>query len=261
MSRKLSDPERDAPKSKRFKSNNDKISMQISYVPTHYFCFCFYFFGIVYFLSCKFFATHQKHILLVVKTHIKHTHKYKANINNLPFPIAGIQASIDPCNLNNYYIFGNKHSNQCWYFNNQNKLSFIKIKDVPKYETQHKVCVHGCAMFETQNKNKYVLIYNGMYEIYDLQTKQWNDNGIKLNKHFMKHKFGMGLSMITDLFEKNTIHIMGGVGSEQKYGYFKFNEQIISNCDFRFVFHFCFVCASFSHIWKNKNKKKTCEFT
>ena len=47
---------------------------------------------------------------------------------------------------------------------------------------------------------------------------------------FSRKCFGQGFSMITDIFEKNKIHVIGGMLSEQKYGYFQFNQQIIKDC-------------------------------
>ena len=175
------------------------------------------------------------------------------NNQKLPSKLSLIRALIDPFNDNNYYIFGNFMDNRCWYFNNH-KQSFDEINKIPKHEIQYQVDGHGCAMFVTENNNKYALIYGGWdtrasYNIYNFQTKQWNDNAIKLSEQWVKNQnivfdrnseyaFGGGLSMITDLFEKNKIHIIGGFGSEKKYGYFEFNEQILNNSDLSCVF-FC----------------------
>ena len=166
----------------------------------------------------------------------------------LPQQMTIIRATIDPFNDNNYYIFGSKFNNKCWYFNNQNKETFNEISDIPKANKQKQDYGHGCAIFETpKNKNKYALMYGGSqgnatYNIYDFQINAWNKNAIKLNNLWFYNEnemcdqnrtygFGVGLSMITDLFEKNKIHIIGGGASFQKYGYFEFNEEIINNCE------------------------------
>ena len=169
--------------------------------------------------------------------------------------MCGMAVSIDPFNDNNHFIFGSNNNNNCWYFNNKNKPSYIQIESIPKHKTQKEVRGHACAMFETENNNKYVLIYGGeilaaTYNIYNLKMNKWDNNAIKLNKQWFidqwimydghsEYGFGSGLSMITDLFEKNKIHIIGGCNSYQKYGYFEFNEQIINNCDLSCVFFFC----------------------
>ena len=113
--------------------------------------------------------------------------------------------------------------------------------------------MHACAMFETINdaSNKYGLIYGGndgraTYNIYEFEKQKWNDIAFQLNNQWFnndnimkdghsEYGFGKGLSMITDLFAKNKIHIIGGRESEQKYGYFKFNEQILNNDNLSFV--------------------------
>ena len=90
---------------------------------------------------------------------------------------------------------------------------------------------HECAYFEISNdKNndidKYALIYGGCqkhacYHIYEFKNETWNKNAIKCNGTWFrnhrislgfesKYGFGGGLSMITDLFEKNKIYIVGG---------------------------------------------------
>ena len=191
---------------------------------------------------------------------------------SLPGEMWMVCALVDTFNDNNYYIFGSDYNNQCWYFN-QKKESFIKIDDIPRHIGQNEVSDHGCAMFETpQNKNKYALIYGAnlgragetaTYAIYDFKINAWNENAIKLNNLWFndekimkngqsKYGFGQGLSMVTDLFQKNKIHIIGGASSLQKYGYFEFNEDIINNSDLSqfvspyFEFFFCFsvICAN-----------------
>ena len=47
--------------------------------------------------------------------------------------------------------------------------------------------------------------------------------------------FGKVLLMITDLFVKNRIHVIGGNQSAQKYVYFEFNEEILNNPNLSFV--------------------------
>ena len=95
----------------------------------------------------------------------------------LPRKMTYIRALIDPFNDNNYYIFGSLCNNQCWYFNDQTQ-THTQICDIP---TKHSVFNHNCAIFKTQNKNKYVLIYDGgsanaICNIYNLKTKKWIEN-------------------------------------------------------------------------------------
>ena len=161
--------------------------------------------------------------------------KQSPEIRKLPYKLCRISALIDPFNKNQYFIFGSANWHKCWYFD-QNEQSFIEINDMPMYRTPH-----GCAMFETkENQNKYALIfgsdrdrdrarhretYRATCNIYDFQTKKSNDNVIE-----SEYGFGEGLSMITDLFAENKIHIIGGRHSERKYGYLEFNEQMANSC-------------------------------
>ena len=207
-----------------------------------------------------------------------------SKVEKIPFKMFNVRALVDPFNDNNYYIFGSLRNNACFYFNEmQQKWADI----IPKHISQNEVWGHSCAMFETENKNKYILIYGGdchsgssTHNIYDLQTQKWNANAIKLNNQWFNNKdimydgaskygFGEGLSMITDLFVKNKIHIIGGLLSEQKYGYFEFNQQIIDNpklsCVIQALFlrfflacfsivRICAVCSKQQH--KHKFTKK-----
>ena len=174
--------------------------------------------------------------------------------NVLPMKMSFVKTVIDPCNHKNYYIFGSAYNNQCWYFNHKTR-SLNKIKDIPKNK---RVFMHNCAMIETindGNTNKYALIYGGddetaTYNIYEFETQKWNKIAMQLNNQWLRSKditfaekskygFGPGLSMITYLFEKNKIHIIGGLESQQKYGYFEFNQQILNNPNLSFVLFFC----------------------
>ena len=172
------------------------------------------------------------------------------------------------------------YKNQCLYFN-ENKQSHIEISDIPKHESQFQVNGHGCSMFEIQNDNKFAFVYGGnygtaTYNIYNLKKKEWDNNALKLNNQWFnnndimadgasKYGFGNGLSMVTDLFEKNKIHIIGGSLSNRKYGYFKFNHQIMNNPELSFVFSFCMrvcMCACVCFLFvlcaisRYKQKKK-----
>ena len=178
--------------------------------------------------------------------------------NALPQEMAYVKTVVDPFNHKSYYIFGTGNSNRCWYFNHETQL-FNEISDIPKRQTQGPVCGNACAMFQTINDgNKYALIYGGSelsstYNIFDFQKQKWNEIAIKLNKLWFncsriitdgsaKYGFGVGLSMITDLFTKNKIHIVRGDQSEDKYGCFEFNEQILNNSDLSFAL-LLFLCV------------------
>ena len=191
------------------------------------------------------------------KPQFQNTNKTQTKkLNVLPIKMAHVNTMIDPSNDKNYFIFGTQFSNECWYFNHKTQ-TLNKIKDIPKFPTQRQVWQHNCAMFETindGNSNTYALIYGGdnvsgnaTYNIYEFKTKKWNKIALQLNNlwfdndNIMKHGksmygFGRGLSMITDLFAKNKIHVIGGDESAQKYGYFEFNEKILNNSNLSYVF-------------------------
>ena len=94
------------------------------------------------------------------KSHFENANHTETNTNEkqtnvLPMIMAWVKVMIDPSNHKNYFIFGSKLNNQCWYFNHETH-SFNKINDIPKYHG------YNCAMFETikdGNTNKYALIY------------------------------------------------------------------------------------------------------
>ena len=181
-------------------------------------------------------------------------------LNYLPMRMAHVKTMIDPYNDKNYFIFGSQNfenNNECWYYNHETH-SFNKINDIPRCQGRP-VSGHACAMFEAindGNTNKYGLIYRGssftpVYSIYEFKTKQWNEIALQINKQWVKNNsdkymFGSGLSMITDLFAKNKIHIIGGQQSYNKYGYFEFNEEILNNRNLSFVSYnrFCLNCEN-----------------
>ena len=196
---------------------------------------------------------------------IQNTNKSgKKQLHVLPMKMANVKTMMDPWNHKNYFIFESLN-NQCWYFNDE-KQTLDRIIDIPKCQTQNGVCGHSCAIFETFNdaSNRYALIYGGndksaTYNIYEIKTKQWNAIATQLNYKWFKNKnimhdafseysFGQGLSMITDLFAKNKIHIIGGALSHEKYGCFEFNQQILNNPNLSFVW---------LHCKKEKTTKKT----
>ena len=196
----------------------------------------------------------------------------------LPETMMALQTLIDPFNGNNYYIFGSLQNNKCWYFNHKTQ-TFKQIDDIPKDARQNSVSWHNSAMFETTNDNKYALIYGGVktfgsnatYNIYNFKMKTWDDNAVKLNnqwfdnQNIMKdggsmYSFGKHVLMITDLFEKNKIHIVGGHQFLTKYGYFEFNQQILNDPNLSFVGYAklrgWFECAKLRNA-TNTHKKKT----
>ena len=157
-----------------------------------------------------------------------------------------IRGFVDPNNDKNHFIFGALFKDECWKYEWE-KQTYFKLSDIHK---QPSVGWHDCAYFEIKNKNKnknnnntqYVLIYgntyNGIYCIYEMQNERWNDNAIKFNDLWFnnheimkdgksKYGFGYHLSMITDIFEKNKIHVIGGNESGNKYGCFEFNEDVL----------------------------------
>ena len=163
-----------------------------------------------------------------------------------------VRTVLDPTNDKNYFIFGSANNQQCWKYD-CHKQKYIELKyNIPKHKDQTHVYCHECAYFEIKNKkndcDKYALLYGGgffetwgaCYHIYEFNNEKWNENAMKLNDKWFdnesilqgehsKYGFGEGLSMITDIFEKNKIHIMGGLGDSHKYGCFEFNHQILLN--------------------------------
>ena len=158
--------------------------------------------------------------------------------------MCNVRGVIDPNNDNNHFIFGSVDNNKCWKYDYETQ-TYIEIKPgIPKHSTQKNVDGHQCAYFEINN-DKFALIYGGSrfsacYAIYEFNNQKWNDIACQLNdtwfenakiaKYGLLNKgFGDGLSMITDIFEKNKIHIVGGYRTEFKYGCFTFNHEILSN--------------------------------
>ena len=187
----------------------------------------------------------------------------------LPMSMESVRGFVDPSNDKKYWIFGSEFNNKCWEFNYKDK-KYIKLKkDIPKHEKQQKVRAHGCAYFEIPNVTnenemcQYALIYGGYdayYGIYEMQNKKWNTIARQLNgkgfgnEEIMKggeseYRFGAHVSMITDIFEKNKIHIIGGYQSENKYGCFKFEEQKLMNPNLSYITSFWILDFTFNFIW------------
>ena len=153
-----------------------------------------------------------------------------ANTLELPDYMSDIRGFVDPLNNANFYIFGSSYNNNCYYFDNDTQ-KYTKIGEIPQNQQLSNVNEHGCACFQIKkNKNNcdyYALIYNfdsiqQYFVIYDLKNQIWIDDF----KDIPIYGFGRGLSMITDIFEKNIIHICGGLNSELKHGYFTFNKSV-----------------------------------
>ena len=107
------------------------------------------------------------------------------------------------------------------------------MKSIAFQKIKHKL---KCLSIHADASNKYVLIYgdhkSATYNIYEFKAQKWNEIGFQLNNQCFnndnimkdgtcKYGFGNVLSMITDLFAKNKIYIIGGESSYQKYGYFE----------------------------------------
>ena len=186
-----------------------------------------------------------------------------------------IRGIVDPLNTENYYIFGGTHSNECYYFNKKEKI-YVNLGSVPKHYKQLQLMGHGCAYFKIKNQNNYnnnynnydnynhyALIYgsnsnDGYFQIFDLKLRKWdsqiskynnlwfNDENIMKNR-LSKYGFGHGLSMVTDLFNPNIVHIAGGHRTLIKYGYFDFDNEFNAPNQCLFVwfcfFFYFFLCA------------------
>ena len=200
--------------------------------------------------------THKKEITHTNETkhkkYIDLTGSSVSSVPELPMEMAYIKGMIDPNNDKNHYIFGSLENNLCWKYDFKRK-KYIELNDeMHTHANQLKVRGHECALFEIPNDesyndsdDKYALIYGGnsqsaCYLIYEFKNETWNENAIELNDLWFdntdimrngksKYGFGQDLSMITDLFEKNKIHFVGGELSETKYGVFEFNREILLN--------------------------------
>ena len=189
----------------------------------------------------------------------------KKHLNTaLPKKMTYIRGIVDPKNPKNHYIFGSQGNNECWKYNYETQ-EYIELKNnIPKHINQYEVNGHECAYFEIKNNNhcdQFALIYGGSYgsscySIYEFENEKWNLNACKLNNKFIfnqnimfnldsKYCFQAGLSMITDIFQKNKIHICGGRQTLNKYGYFIFNHEILSNPDLGIICSFLCVYVFF----------------
>ena len=168
----------------------------------------------------------------------------------------------DPNNDKNYFIFYTMNDT-CWKYDSQKQI-FISLKSNINEQTTHR-WMNDCAYFEIKNDNLYyqfALVNGGPhlkqhYSIYELQNQKWNLSLQKLieNETNIQCDFGVESSMITDIFNKNKIHIIGGTQSEQKYGCFKFNHDIFVNQNIGMLF-FCF-CRFVQFVLRNcANLKK-----
>ena len=178
--------------------------------------------------------------------------------------MAAIRGFVDPRNASNVFIFGSSQSDECYYLKKDTKNQTMKYQhftDIPKDTNQKSVMSHECCVFAIENNNKnskdyYALVYGGgdkffgashaHYQIYEFKENvndtingNWNDyiqvcnNKWFNNEYIMKHGnskcgFGQGLAMLTDLFDPSIIHIPGGYGSYEKYGYFKMTDQCLN---------------------------------
>ena len=168
----------------------------------------------------------------------------------LPDTIEDIRALNDPCNDNNWFIFGSQGNNDCWHFINE-KQWFDEIDDIPDSPdgteglTNFIDTQQTYAMFETKdNQNKYALIVGGCYNwvrcnIYDFKKKKWNDNNEIITLFSEKQSLEKEISMITDLFQKNKIHVIG----LSEYYYFEFKDQINYSNTVLSCFKICFFFA------------------
>ena len=66
-------------------------------------------------------------------------------------------------------------------------------------------------------------------DIIQKYNNQWFNNDKIMKDGFSHYGFGMGLSMIQDIFCPNIIHIAGGYQSQNKYGYFEFDKECLNN--------------------------------
>ena len=154
-----------------------------------------------------------------------------------------IKGFIDPNNDSNHYVFG---PFQCWKYIYETQ-TYIELESVKQLL---RIDGHDCVYFQIEkndeNSNKikkyYALQYGGInmcYHIFDLQNETWiktkfDTKKLRLNK--FKYFYGYGLRMITDIFQKNKIHIIGGDDSYQKYGWFEFTDDVANLGNVLFFF-------------------------
>ena len=167
----------------------------------------------------------------------------------MPKQIEDPKVMLDPTNDARCFIFGDIRHSECWIYDSISKTSKQLSNGVPVQpdligENQ---LDYECASFEIEEHGKtsrYGLLYNSRtrYCIYEFETNTWNKNACilqkKLTPYWTSGFFSTELSMITDLFNKNTIHIMEGYRNQYKYGYMKFDFQTLNNPNLGFMFCF-----------------------
>ena len=136
---------------------------------------------------------------------------------------------VDPFNDSNFYIFGSKNNNNCYFYNDQTK-KYCKIKSIPMLsmqqiiiESQFSVWGHRCTVIAQQtmqnnNQFKYYAVILGhrrlkYFQIYDFNLNKWNDyvkNNFQNIAGHLNSARGYGFCAITDINVKNKIHIGGG---------------------------------------------------
>ena len=200
--------------------------------------------------------------MLFALSHIKFTHKQKQNEKvkeELPECFEVPKIIVDPTNDASYFIFGDNNDSRCWKHDCISQTSEQLASGVPiaigprNYNSK---LDYEPAYFQLKNDNNetstYIILYGGEesgYHIYDLQTQTWDENSCMLhqklrNEHidrYSEYAFGEGLCLITDLFNANKIHIIGGRRTYHKYGYMQFSHTTLHNPNLGFYVFIIFI--------------------
>ena len=168
---------------------------------------------------------------------------------------------LDPTNGARCFIFGDIRHSECWIYDSISQTPKQLANGVPVergWNGYKDKLDYECASFEIEEHGKtstYGLLYGGRarYSIYEFETNTWNKNACILQEKWKKdtilcdystdgYGFSEELSMTTDLFNKNTIHIIGDRRSSYKYGYMKFDFETLNDPNLGFMY-------SFSHFY------------
>ena len=113
---------------------------------------------------------------------------------------------------------------------------FVKLGHMPSADPSG----HSSCYFELHDDRSFGFIYGAGIgaHTYDIQNKKWH-----INSH--DFDFGNSLSMITDIQNKNTVHLIAGEQpapfTKGRYGKIKFNEDSVDSIGLFFFFDiFCF---------------------
>ena len=178
---------------------------------------------------------------------------------------------VDPNNDENHYIFGcqsyndifgdqSDNSCECYKFDYK-KQEYIRFESGELSQKNKQILANDwgcqCVYFELQKENfenfnfQFVLFCwsFGSYAIYEINNQKWNKNLLNVCKKTMPEGYQghiAEISLITDIFETNKIHIMVG---NAIYGYFNFNRQMLSDSNLSKLFLFFGICFLFCNVF------------